>query len=114
MKIAIVGSRSFQDYGLLMKTMASYTPTSIISGGAVGADKLAEKYAREIDINCIIFKPDWKRYGRAAGPKRNKQIVEAADRVIAFWNGKSRGTLSTINLAKKAGKPVNAVRFMEE
>ncbi|MDY6790522.1 MAG: DUF2493 domain-containing protein [Thermodesulfobacteriota bacterium] len=114
MKIAIVGSRSFQDYGLLMKTMAKHKPSAIVSGGAKGADTLAERYAGEIGVDCIIFKPDWKRYGRAAGPKRNKQIVEAADRIIAFWNGKSRGTFSTITLAMKARKPVDVVRFVEK
>ena len=104
MKIAIIGSRSFQDYGLLIKTMASYTPSTIVSGGAKGADTLAERYAGEIGVDCNIFKPDWKRYGRAAGPKRNKQIVEASDLIIAFWNGKSRGTFSTISL-KNSLKP---------
>lgn len=114
MKIAIVGSRSFQDYKLLIRTMNNYTPTAIVSGGAKGTDTLAERYAREIGVNCIVFKPNWKQYGRAAGPVRNKQIVEAADLIIAFWDGKSRGTFSTISLARKAGKPVNAIRFMEK
>jgi predicted Rossmann fold nucleotide-binding protein DprA/Smf involved in DNA uptake len=114
MKIAIVGSRSFQDYGLLLETMARHKPSAIVSGGAKGADILAERYAREIDIDCIVFKPDWKRYGRAAGPKRNKQIVEASDLIIAFWDGKSRGTYSTITLATKARKPVDVVRFVEK
>lgn len=114
MKIAIVGSRNFTNYDLLKDTMRDYEPSAIVSGGATGADKLAEKYAKESEIELIIFKPNWKKYGRAAGPKRNKQIVEASDMTVAFWDGKSRGTLSTITITKRAGKPVNVIRFMEE
>lgn len=114
MKIAIVGSRNFKDYDLLKDIMQGYEPSAIVSGGATGADLLAEKYAKESGIKLVIFKPNWKRYGRAAGPMRNKKIVEASDMTVAFWDGKSRGTLSTITITKKAGKPVNVIRFMEE
>ena len=49
---------------------------------------------------------DWQRYGRGAGPIRNKQIVESADLVIAFWDGKSNGTRSALAHAERAGVPV--------
>ena len=111
MKIAIVGSRSFQDYGLLLETMARHKPSAIVSGGAKGADTLAERYAREIDVDCIVFKPDWKRYGRAAGPKRNKQLVEASDLIIAFWDGKSRGTKHMINTMKNLDGQVRVIKY---
>ena len=112
MKIAVVGSRTFNDYGLLKRIVSRIKPTVIVSGGAQGADLLAERYARESGLELMVFKPNWKRFGRAAGPVRNKEIVAAADLVIAFWDGKSFGTRSTLKLARKMGKPVHVVRFV--
>jgi hypothetical protein len=101
MKIAVIGSRKFNDY-LLLKSELDKIPNieTIISGGAKGADILAEQYAIENNIELIVFKADWARYGRAAGPIRNKEIINASDYVVAFWDGKSKGTLSSINIAK--------------
>jgi hypothetical protein len=70
---------------------------------------LGERYAKEQNIPIMIFKPDWKRFGRGAGPARNKTIVENADCVIAFWDGVSKGTQSTINIAKKLNKKLRIV-----
>lgn len=104
MKIAIIGSRSFQDYEMVKVVLSEYSPTQIISGGAKGADSLAERYANENRIEKVIFYPDWDLHGRAAGPIRNKLIVDAADLVLAFWDGASRGTKSSIDYANKTGK----------
>jgi len=110
--VAVVGSRSFGDYDLLRNTLdAIPDKTEIVSGGAIGADELGERYAREHNIPITIFLPDWKKYRRAAGPIRNRLIVDAADHVIAFWDGESRGTLSGINLAKAARKKLTIVRY---
>ena len=79
----------------------------VISGDAVGVDALAERYSREaLGKEPHIFAADRKQFGRTAGPKRNNEIVEAADLVIAF-PGKGRGTWSTIYLAWKKGIPVD-------
>ena len=110
-KIAIIGSRDFENYALLKTTLESFSPTQIISGGAKGADALAERYAAEHDIELIVYKADWKQFGRGAGVIRNRQIVDHCDQVIAFWDGKSRGTKSSIDYAKKLGKPVLIVSF---
>ena len=112
MKLAVVGSRTFDDYRLLKSVVSRFKPAIIISGGAKGADQLAERFARESGLPLMVFKPEWKRFGRAAGPARNKQIVAEAHGVVAFWDGRSRGTRSTINLARKMGKPVYVVRFV--
>lgn len=109
--VAVVGSRTFNDYILLCKTLDQYTIKKIVSGGAKGADSLAELYAKKKNIETIIFYPDWNKYGRAAGPIRNKLIVSASDIVIAFWDGKSKGTASSIGLAKKIKKKLIVVRY---
>jgi hypothetical protein len=80
------------------------TITEFVSGGARGADQLAEKYSSQIGIPIKVFPADWDKYGRSAGPRRNEQIVEYCDRLIAFWDGKSKGTQYSIRLAKNQNK----------
>ena len=113
--LAIVGSRNFDDYELLLTKVDKLVPlhkiTMIVSGGAQGADSLGEKYAKNNNIPIKIFKPDWKKFGRSAGIIRNKDIISAADVVIAFWDGESKGTLNSIDLAKKNGKKLIIVYF---
>jgi len=104
MKIAVIGSRSFNDYDFLKEKLSLYKIDVMISGGAPGADSLAERYAEENQIKTIIFPADWETHGRAAGPIRNKLIVENCDYLIAFWNGKSRGTKFSIDYARELGK----------
>lgn len=113
MTIAIVGSRSFSDAALLKRQVLRAFPgiTCIISGGAAGADSLARELAVALKLSYYEVLPDWKTYGRAAGPVRNKEIIDRADAVIAMWDGRSRGTASAIRLAENAGKRVVVVRF---
>ncbi len=112
MKLAIVGSRSFDDYDLLEDTLNSYSKIDlIISGGAKGADHLAEKYAKSKNIELKVFKPNWSKHKRGAGQERNKLIVEACDELLAFWDGQSKGTNFTIGYAEKINKCVNIVDF---
>ena len=109
MKVAIVGSRG------LNIDISRFIPsevTEIISGGAKGIDISAEQYADSHFIPKRIIRPDYSRYGRAAPLKRNEQIVEAADIIIAFWDGQSKGTKYTIQYARKIGKPIKV--FMSE
>lgn len=111
MKVAVVGSRTFNDYNKLKTTLDSIGISIIISGGAVGADSLAERYASDMNIPTIIFKPDWKTHGRSAGIIRNKDIVDSCDILVAFWDGESRGTLNSIERANASGKRVIVVNF---
>lgn len=112
MKIGVVGSRGFDDYTNLENELNSIKGiTEIVSGGAIGADSLARRFAENKQIKLTEFLPDYEQYGRGAPIRRNKEIVEYSDQIIAFWDGKSRGTKNTIDIAKKQGKPVTIIRF---
>ena len=105
MRLAIVGCRHFDNYELFCKCIESLDMLDnieyIVSGGATGADSLAERYAREHAIPFKVYPANWAKYGRSAGYRRNKQIVDDADYVVAFWDYKSAGTKSTITLARE-------------
>ena len=115
MNVGIIGSRAFNDYHLLQDVISDHLEiseiNSIISGGAKGADALAEQFAAENHIRCSIHKPDWKTYNKAAGIMRNKEIVADSDILFAFWDGISKGTEHSINLAKKSEKTVVVTIF---
>ena len=117
-KIAVVGSRGFDDYALFKEVMDGYLDkvgtAAFVSGGASGADTLAEQYAKENDIDVIVFKPEWKRYGKRAGYIRNEQIWEEADCGIAFWDGKSKGTQHSFKLAKKFDKELVVYDYVKK
>jgi predicted Rossmann fold nucleotide-binding protein DprA/Smf involved in DNA uptake len=105
MKVIIAGSRDFNDYEAVKKyadhILSNQSEIEIVSGGANGVDKLGEQYAKEKGYKLTIFKADWNKYGKSAGPKRNAQMAEYADALIAFWDGESRGTKNMIELAEK-------------
>jgi hypothetical protein len=112
MKLAIVGSRSFNNYNLLKDTINKYDNIKlIINNSAIGADKLAEQYAKEYNIETKIYLPDWNKYGKKAGPIRNELIIKDCDIVIAFWDGESRGTLNSINIAKTLNKKLELIKL---
>lgn len=117
MNIGIVGSRTFNDYHLLQNIVSDHLEVSaisgIVSGGAKGADALAERFAAENNIQLAIHKPDWKRNNKAAGIIRNKEIVANSDILFAFWDGKSKGTEHSIRLAKETGKNVIVTIFTQ-
>jgi len=110
-KLAVVGSKSFNNYSIMEQTLAPLFPFVLVSGGVKGADSLAERFARENDLETIIHFPEWKKYGRKAGYLRNTFIVRDCDKLIAFWDGESKGTKMTIDLAEKSGKPCSIIRF---
>ena len=115
MKLAIVGSRDFNDYDKVIYYVSEYFGlgadglfgnyiTEVVSGGANGADALGKRLAKEYSIKYTEFPADWNKHGKAAGPIRNEQIMQYTDKVIAFWDGQSKGTMSAINLARKHKK----------
>jgi predicted Rossmann fold nucleotide-binding protein DprA/Smf involved in DNA uptake len=110
LKIAVIGSRTFRDDRLLAKTLVENDPGLVISGGAKGADHLAERWARRNGVETLIFHPDHKKY-RHPFHHRNRLIVEACDMLIAFWDGHSSGTKYTIEYARRMGRPVTVIRF---
>ncbi len=119
MRLAIVGGRDFDNYGLLesilwdlLRVRRNDIPKDIIvSGGAKGADSLGKKYAKEEELECIEYLPEWKKYGKSAGFLRNQTIVNNCDMVLAFWDGVSRGTADTIEKAKRAKKPTFIIYY---
>jgi len=114
MNVAIIGSRDFHDYHLLKDVILSKIDVSqidcVVSGGAQGADSLGKHFAKEHNINTLIFHPDWHRHGKAAGMIRNSKIINAADVVFAFWDGVSKGTKDSINKALKEGKEIYIIK----
>lgn len=107
MKVLIAGSRIKEEFDI-----SEYIPPEvsvIISGGAKGIDTLAEIYADNNNIEKIILKPNYKKFGKAAPLKRNEEMVDMADKIIIFWDGKSRGTHYTLKYALKSGKPIQVV-----
>jgi hypothetical protein len=115
MKLAIVGSRTFADYFLLWKTLQGIQDVSlVVSGGAQGADTLAERWAKNNNIPVKVFLPEWDVYGKSAGFIRNELIINEADMVLAFWDGVSKGTKHSIDLAEKAGKKCIITYFTKE
>lgn len=112
MRIAIGGTRSYEDYISFSKivdaciSQMGADDITILSGGCKGVDRLAEIYAIEHAYTLEVFPARWETYGKAAGPVRNKQMASSADCVIVFWDGISRGTASLISCSKKLGKPV--------
>ena len=110
MKVAIIGSRSFNEYSIVKdfidrwKNYYKITIDNIISGGAKGADTLGEQYANEYNIPIIKFLPDWNKYGKSAGFRRNKDIIENCDVCFAFWDGESHGTKNDLDLCKQYNK----------
>ena len=105
MKVAVVGSRDINDYDWISNILKDYPITEVVSGGAAGVDSLGARYATEHNLKLTVFYPDWKLYGKSAGFIRNKLIVDHADQVLAFWNGKSTGTKHSIDYAHKTKKP---------
>ncbi len=104
MKVAVIGSR-----GLSVTDLGRYLPkntTEIVSGGARGVDTSAREYALSHGIKLTEFLPEYTKYGRSAPLKRNNTIIEYSDIVLAFWDGKSRGTKFVIDNCRKLGVEV--------
>lgn len=111
MKVAVIGSR-----GLRVDNLEKYLPketTEIVSGGARGIDACAREYAVRNNIKLTEFLPEYEKYGRSAPIKRNLLIIDYADYVLAFWDGKSHGTKYVIDNCKKKNKPVRVLIEIE-
>lgn len=105
-RVIVAGSRSFSDYEMLCDYLdklllfkAMKDNIQIVCGGARGADSLGERYAKERGYDIAYFQADWDKYGKAAGYKRNMQMAENADALVAFWNEESPGTKNMITIA---------------
>jgi hypothetical protein len=112
MKVIIAGGRTITDYSLVLSALAEseFIPTEIVSGMAPGVDTLAIQYATENNLPLAEFHADWKKFGKAAGPIRNRVMAEHGEALIAIWDGESRGTKNMIEEATKRGLKVYVKR----
>ena len=104
MKLLIAGSRCIHKFDL-----TGYVPsetTLIITGGATGMDALAEEYADKKHLSKLVLRPQYELFGRCAPLKRNEKMIELCDMALVVWDGKSKGTKSTICYAEKKNKDV--------
>ncbi len=113
MRLGIIGSRNFNDSELLKDVLFEFIfdTTLVVSGGARGADKLGENWAKAHGIDTLIFLPEWDKYGKRAGFIRNEDIILNSDQVVAFWDYLSRGTANGISLCKKHNKPCKIIKI---
>lgn len=117
-KVIIAGSRGFSNYKLLREKCNKFLREKrkecniiIVSGHARGADSLGEKYAQDEGFDLEIYPAQWKKFGKAAGFRRNEQMADVADALIAFWNGKSHGTKHMIDIMKEKNLLVKVVDY---
>jgi hypothetical protein len=120
-KVIVEGGRDFRDYERMSEILKDYLfhleggdpdcNVEIVSGGAWGADKLGEKFAKANLLGLSVFPADWKKHGKSAGYLRNSEMADYADMLIAFWDGKSKGTKHMIDIANRKKIPVEVVRY---
>ena len=104
MKVAIIGSRGITRVNL--KDFIPEDTTEIVSGGARGVDTCARNFAKENNLILTEFLPDYEHFGRGAPLRRNIEIIDYSDLVLAFWDGESRGTKFVIENCRKRNKQV--------
>lgn len=113
MKVIVAGSRHFNNYQFIYNVLKDRITSKdqIVEGGAKGVDEQARKYALKHNISFRTFDADWDENGKAAGPIRNAEMANYADKLIAFYDGKSRGTGNMIKTAKSKGLPVEIIEI---
>ena len=109
MRLAFLGSRTCPPVDIVQ--YLKQPPDTIVSGGAKGTDTYAREFARKKGLKLIEFFPDYEKYGKAAPLERNKLIVDECDCLLAFWDGKSRGTKITLDYAREKGKPIKIIQI---
>lgn len=112
-RVVIAGSRDYDNYEEAKRfidnciaNIRKQNTIAIVSGGCRGADKIGERYAKENSFQVELLLPEWTKYGKSAGPRRNRLMAQISDYIICFWDGKSKGTKSMINYAKMYEKPL--------
>lgn len=117
-RVIIAGGRDFNDYGALHNKVMSITRNirkhqnlEVVSGGAKGADQLGERWGLQYEFPVAYIKPDWDQYGKSAAFRRNVEMANYADFLIAFWDGNSRGTEHMINCMRFQNKPYRIIPY---
>lgn len=120
MKIVIAGTRTFSDYKLMDEEIKKFlienevSNPEIVSGMSRGADKLGFRWAEQNGFQTKKFPADWNKYGRAAGPIRNKEMLNYGDSVLVFWDGKSVGTKHMIDITYKSKKKIKVINYAKD
>lgn len=110
MKVIVAGSRSFNDLNYLFNKMNEIfnhpkeNGIEIVTGKAEGADTLGEYWASHWGLKIHEFPADWDKHGKSAGYTRNKEMAEVANILVAFWDGRSKGTSNMIAAMNKLNK----------
>lgn len=117
-KLIIAGGRDFSDAALLERVLIAMADVeladkavSIVSGMARGADALGYQFAHKHGIQVYEFHANWNKYGKRAGFIRNEEMGNAADGLLAFWDGESKGTAHMIEYMRQLNKPVIVVGY---
>lgn len=108
MRTIVAGSRGITDYGLVQSYLdlihtTDWPITEVVSGTAKGPDQFGEWWAAHRGVVVRRFPADWLGNGRAAGVIRNVEMARYAEALVAFWDGKSRGTKHMIDVARARG-----------
>jgi hypothetical protein len=113
MKLIIAGCRKFKDVSqmrhILEANINKWELKEVVCGGAEGVDTIAAGWAQSYKVPVTYFLAEWKKYGRSAGPIRNKKMAEYADQLLAIWDGSSKGTKNMIEEMSKLNKPVKII-----
>lgn len=115
-RVIIAGGRDFDDFEFLERTMDNLLSNitddiEVVCGMARGADALGDLYASKKNYSVRYFPAEWEEYGKSAGYKRNEQMAQNADALVAFWDGKSRGTKHMIDIARRYNLKVRVIRY---
>lgn len=109
-RVCVSGSRDYAHLDNVNRVLESFPQgIVIVHGGAPGVDRRTDEVARLLGMEVDVWKAEWERYGRRAGPLRNRQMVASCDFLLAFWNGVSRGTASAIQAAVDEDIPFEIV-----
>lgn len=118
LRILVCGDRNWTDFDLIEKVLREYEPSTIIHGAARGADSIAGEVGRKLGCHVVEYPANWLAFGKAAGPIRNKEMLEKGtpDLVLAFHSdiGQSKGTLHMVNIAAAARVPTRVVKGRDE
>ncbi len=110
MRVAIIGSRDLELNN--ESDLLNYLPSDIdeiVSGGAEGADQIAELIARLLSVPIKVFRPEYKYFQKLAPLVRNQEIIAHADCAVALWDGSSRGTAHAIKCCIQSYKPIKVL-----
>ena len=120
-KLIVAGGRDFADYPTLVRVLFALAEVdyadkeiSIVSGMAKGADALGVRFAKENSVTLYEFPANWNKYGKSAGYRRNEEMGNFADGLLAFWDGESKGTKNMIEFMRAKGKAVHVIAYSTE